>query len=141
MTATSSIDLIKLCRSISKRAAFCAAAADKVAERDEQHVLELKIISSGLDELKRRLAELEELLHVKPDSRKLRDNRETLIPLFTIYETALEVLRIQLDSWQAENVAGWDSESLKAHEECLSVYNDMLEVYTRLVRCVASSKY
>ncbi|EXK82413.1 hypothetical protein FOQG_13282 [Fusarium oxysporum f. sp. raphani 54005] len=134
MTAATSIDLINLCSSISKRAASCAAAADKVAERDEQHVLELKIISSGLDELKRRMGELEELLHVKPDSRKLRDTRNTLIPLLKTYETALEVLRMQLDSWQPENVAGSDSEFLKAHEDCLSVYNDMLEVYTRLVR-------
>ncbi|ENH72004.1 hypothetical protein FOC1_g10001853 [Fusarium oxysporum f. sp. cubense race 1] len=134
MTAATAIDLINLCSSISKRAASCAAAADKVAERDEQHVLELKIISSGLDELKRRMGEFEELLHVKPDSRKLRDTRNTLIPLLKTYETALEVLRMQLDSWQPENVAGSDSEFLKAHEDCLSVYNDMLEVYTRLVR-------
>ncbi|KAL5589490.1 hypothetical protein FOVSG1_011357 [Fusarium oxysporum f. sp. vasinfectum] len=134
MTAVTSIDLINLCSSISKHAASCAAAADKVAERDEQHVLELKIISSGLDELKRRMGELEELLHVKPDSRKLRDTRNTLIPLLETYETVLEVLRMQLDSWQPENVAGSDSEFLKAHEDCLSVYNDMLEVYTRLVR-------
>ncbi|KAI7763730.1 hypothetical protein LZL87_011587 [Fusarium oxysporum] len=134
MTATTSIELINLCRSISKRAASCAAVADNITERDEQHVLELKIISSGLDELKRRLAELEELLHVKLDSRKLRDTRTTLTPLFTIYEMALEVLRMQLSSWQPEHAAESDSEFFRAHEECLSVYNDMLEVYTRLVR-------
>ncbi|KAF5556660.1 ankyrin protein [Fusarium mexicanum] len=134
MTATSSIDIINLCRSISKRAVSCAAAADNVAERDEQHVLELKVISSGLEELKRRLAELEELLHAKPDSSKLRDTRETLTPLFTTYETALEVLRMQLASWQPENIAGLDREFLKAHEYCLVVYNYMLEVCTPLVR-------
>ncbi|KAF5671600.1 ankyrin protein [Fusarium denticulatum] len=134
MTATSSIDLINLCVSISKRAASCVTAADNVAERDEQHVLELKTISSGLEELKRRLAELEELLHIKPDSRKLRDTRETLTPLFTIYETVLEVLRMQLASWQPENTAGPDSEFLKAHEGCLVVYNYMLEVCTPLIK-------
>ncbi|KAF5253836.1 hypothetical protein FANTH_1297 [Fusarium anthophilum] len=119
MTATSSIDLINLYN---------------VAERDEQHVLELKVISSGLEELKRRLAELEELLHAKPDSSKLRDTRETLTPLFTTYETGLEVLRMQLASWQPENIAGLDREFLKAHEYCLVVYNYMLEVCTPLVR-------
>ncbi|KAG5745288.1 hypothetical protein H9Q69_007620 [Fusarium xylarioides] len=134
MTATSSIDLINLCRSISKAAASCLAAADNLVERDEQHVLELKTISSGLEELKSRLAELEELLHAKPDSRKLRDTRETLTPLFTLYETALEFLRMQLASWHPENIAGSDSEFLKAHEDCLVVYNYMLEVCTPLVR-------
>nr|RBQ84578.1 hypothetical protein FVER53263_12842 [Fusarium verticillioides] len=134
MTATSSIDLINLCRSISKRTGACEAAADDLAERDEQHVLELKTISSGLEELKRRLAELEELLRTKPDSRKLRDTRETLTPLFTIYETVLEVLRMQLASWQPENTAGSDSAFLKAHEGCLVVYNYMLEVCTPLVK-------
>jgi chromosome segregation ATPase len=138
MTATSSIDLINLCDSISKRAGACEAAADDVAERDEQHVLELKAISSGLEELKRRLAELDELLHTKPDSRKLRDTRETLTPLLTIYETVLEVLRMQLASWQPENVAGSDSDFLKAHESCLVVYNYMLEVCTPLVKYVVS---
>ncbi|PNP58394.1 hypothetical protein FNYG_15057 [Fusarium nygamai] len=127
MTATSSIDLINLCSSISKRAGACVAAADDLAKRDEQHVLELKTISSGLEELKRQLAELEELLHTKPDSRELRDTRETLTPLFTIYETGLEVLRMQLASWQRENTAASDSEFLKAHEDCLVVYNYMLE--------------
>ncbi|KAF5578169.1 ankyrin protein [Fusarium pseudoanthophilum] len=134
MIATSSIDLINLCGSISKRAEACEAAANDVAGRDEQHVLELKAVSSGLEELKRRLAELEELLHTKPDSRKLRDTRETLTPLFTIYETVLEVLRMQLASWQPENTAGSDSAFLKAHEGCLVVYNYMLEVCTPLVR-------
>lgn len=137
MTATSSVHLIKLCRSLSERAASCLAAANNLAERDGQHVLELKAISSGLEELKRRLAELEELLLAKPDSRKLRDTRETLTPLFTLYETALEFLRMQLDSWQPENLAGLDSEFLKAHEGCLVVYNYMLEVCTPLVRYVA----
>ncbi|KAF5552059.1 ankyrin protein [Fusarium phyllophilum] len=134
MTATSSLDLINLCRSISKAAASCLAAADNLVERDEQHVLELKTISSGLEELKRRLAELEELLHAKPDSRKIRDTRATLTPLFTIYETGLEFLRMQLASWQPENIVGSDSEFLKAHEDCLVVYNYMLEVCTPLVR-------
>ncbi|KAG4261186.1 hypothetical protein FPRO04_08177 [Fusarium proliferatum] len=134
MTATSSIHLINLCRAISERAASCLAAADNLAERDGQHILELKAISSGLEELKRRLAELEELLLAKPDSRKLRDTRETLTPLFTLYGTALEFLRMQLDSWQPENLAGLDSEFLKAHEGCLVVYNYMLEVCTPLVR-------
>ncbi|KAF5630316.1 ankyrin protein [Fusarium sp. NRRL 52700] len=134
MAATSSINLIDLCRSISNRAASCAVTAEKLAEQDEKRVLQLKVISSGLDELKRRLAELEELLRIKPDSRKLRDTVETLTPLFTIYETGLEVLRMRLASWQPEIVAVLDSEFLKAHEDCLVVYNYMLEICTPLVR-------
>ncbi|KAF4949330.1 hypothetical protein FGADI_8985 [Fusarium gaditjirri] len=128
--AASSTDLINLCRSIVKRATSCAAAADTLAERDGPYIVELKTISFGLGELKQTVAELEELLHVKPEGDDLRNYRATLTPLFKLYETALDVLRIQLDGWQPETVARSDSEFFKAHEECLTDYNHLLRVYT-----------
>ncbi|KAF4457213.1 hypothetical protein F53441_777 [Fusarium austroafricanum] len=121
----STYDLVRLCRSICRRADASATAANNIAQQiegHEHHVTQLEILVSGLNQLKLNMAKLQTTLEVRPLS---NHGCDVLGPLLAAYETAVEVLRMQLTSLRPLRFVESDTGFLMAHMNCTMAYNQL----------------